>query len=224
VFRTPGENTGLPPAPGEVFLILSDRNGGYSYGNNLGIKLAKSFDLFSYLLILNNDTVLRENFLEEMTVCHESLRVRYNNGKTVLGATELGEDGRLHHHAFHYLHLPTGITFFKPVWPSFRYIVGACIFTGISAPLQDEKFFLYFDDAQYSKILLREGYRLESCDRSVFIHEVGGTSGEKTQSVILKSLLRFYWLHYPILLVIVLPIRILLLAYLWIKKLQSAFS
>jgi GT2 family glycosyltransferase len=100
----------------DVFLVRSDKNGGYSYGNNLGISFAKSLALFSYLLIINNDIVLKENFLEEMVNCYEGLRIRFKTEKIALGGTELGEDGRFHHKGFHYIHLLTGITFYSPLF------------------------------------------------------------------------------------------------------------
>jgi GT2 family glycosyltransferase len=222
VLSSPDEKPGRSPVPGEIILIRSGRNGGYSYGNNLGIRLAKSFSLFSHLLILNNDTVMKENFLEEMAGCFEDLRMKYKTEKLAFGATELGWDGKIHHHGFHYLHLLSGIMFLSPVFPSFRYIAGSCIFTDIGAPLMDESFFLYFDDAHYSKLLARNGYRLESSVRSVFIHEVGGTEIRNKQGMIFRGLLRFYWLNWPLLLPVVVPVRILLLVYLWIRRLTMA--
>jgi Predicted glycosyltransferases len=211
------EHIDIHPGPGEVILVWSGKNGGYSYGNNLGLRLAKSLALFSYLLIINNDIVLKDNFLEEMVNCYEDLRIRCKTEKIALGATELGEDGIIHHKGFHYIHLLTGITFSSPYFPSFKYIVGSCIFTDIGAPLMDESFFLYFDDTQYSKILHRNGYLLESSSRSLFIHEAGGTGKKNIQGMIFKSLIRFYRLNYPILLPVVVPVRIILIAYLCMK-------
>lgn len=215
--NTLNEHDDLHPVPREIFIIKSGKNGGYSYGNNLGIRLAGSPGMFSYLLIINNDIVLKENFLEEIVNCYEALRIRYKTEKIALGTTELGADGKIHHSGFHYIHLLSGITFPKPFFPSFKYIVGSCIFINIGAPLMDESFFLYFDDTQYSKILRRNGYILESSSRSRFIHDVGGTGKKNIQGMIFKSFLRFYRLNYPFLLPFVVPVRIVLIAYLCIK-------
>jgi len=214
----PDEQTDIHPSPAEALIIRSGKNGGYSYGNNLGLRLAKSIGLFKYLLIINNDIVLKENFLEEMINCYKGLQIRYNTEKIALGATEIGTDGKINHKGFQYIHLLSGITFSKPIFPSFKYIVGSCIFVDIGAPLMDESFFLYFDDTQYSKILSGNGYLLNSSSKSVFIHEVGGTEKNNLQGMIFKSLRRFYRLNYPILLPIVIPARFMLIVYLWIKK------
>jgi GT2 family glycosyltransferase len=202
---------------GEILIVKSARNGGYSYGNNIGIRLAKSINKFSYLLMINNDVVLTESFLEETVKRYEYLCNRYNTIKIALGATEVGINGKINHHGFHYLHLPSGITFASPVFPSFKYIVGSCIFTNIDAPLMDESFFLYFDDTQYSKILRRNGYILESSPHSLFVHEVGGSVIRDLQRQIFRSLRRFYLINYPLLLPVVIPLRLLLVIYLRIK-------
>lgn len=207
-----------PSLKGKVNMITSDSNDGYSGGNNLGMKLAKSFSIFSFLLIINNDVELKENFLEEMINRYEDLRRTCKTTKIALGATETGVNGIVHHNGFHYIHLLSGITFSKPLFPSFKYIVGSSIFMDIRAPLMDESFFLYFDDVQYSKILRRKGYILESSPRSFFIHEVGGTVKQNIEGLILKSLLRFYFLNYPYLLPLVIPVRLILILYLRIKN------
>ncbi|MEI6899602.1 MAG: glycosyltransferase family 2 protein [Bacteroidota bacterium] len=206
------------PDSGEIFIIRSATNGGYSSGNNLGIKLAKSMNIFNYLLIINNDVVLEPNFLEEMIKRYEYLHEIKGLNRIALGAIELGRSGKMIHHGFHFLHLPSGITFASSCFPSLKYIVGSAIFVDIDAPLMDESFFLYFDDIQYSKELSSRGYLLEKSPHSRLTHEVGGTFKEDVQWLIFKSMFRFYRLNYPFLLPLVVPIRILLILYLRVKS------
>ncbi|MEI6123986.1 MAG: glycosyltransferase [Bacteroidota bacterium] len=201
----------------EIVFLRASRNGGYSFGNNWGIRAAQSCGLFTHVLIINNDVVLKPSFLEEMLKQYQLLANRFDTELIALGATEMGGSGGVHHHGFHYIHLLTGITVFKPCFPSFKYIVGACIFLPIHAPLMDESFFLYFDDVQYTKILLRNNFLIQNYPDAVFVHDVGGTPKRNTQLLIYKSLLRFYRLNYPWLLPVVVPVRWLLLAYLWVK-------
>jgi len=54
-----------------VAIIELDRNYGFSKGNNIGIEYAlkKGAD---YVLLLNNDTVVKENFLEELVLVAEN--------------------------------------------------------------------------------------------------------------------------------------------------------
>lgn len=45
----------------QVVLIKSDRNGGYAYGINLGMRYAIKHIEFDYFLVINNDTITDEN-------------------------------------------------------------------------------------------------------------------------------------------------------------------
>ena len=50
----------------EVYLLKTDKNGGYSYGNNVGIKKAEELKA-SYILIMNNDILIKESdFLNKL--------------------------------------------------------------------------------------------------------------------------------------------------------------
>lgn len=58
--------------PENIILIESGRNNGYAYGNNIGIKYAVEQGA-EYICILNNDTVITEDFL---TPCIDELKKR----------------------------------------------------------------------------------------------------------------------------------------------------
>ena len=48
-----------------IVIIASELNGGFSYGNNLGIRYAMEQNCSSVIL-LNNDTVVAEDFFEKI--------------------------------------------------------------------------------------------------------------------------------------------------------------
>ncbi|MGL5965538.1 MAG: glycosyltransferase family 2 protein, partial [Fusobacteriaceae bacterium] len=48
-----------------VDVILSDKNGGFSYGNNFGIKYAIEKYNSEYFLLINNDTVSNEDIIDK---------------------------------------------------------------------------------------------------------------------------------------------------------------
>ena len=50
----------------KLILIKNDHNAGYSEGNNIGIKFSLGILNPDYILLLNNDTVVDENFLAEL--------------------------------------------------------------------------------------------------------------------------------------------------------------
>lgn len=218
-------NTHLPSNPPSfetITLLLADRNGGYAYGNNLGIRWAQRMGGFSFILILNNDVTLKETFLDVMHERLQELQHLHQTKKIALGAIELGMDGTIHHEGFHFLHIPTGIVFPKPMYPSLPYLVGAALFLPIHVPLMDESYFLYFDDIQYSQNLKKEGYFIETATNATYFHEPGGSILVHRQWVIFRSLVRFYAKNYPWLLPLVVPIRLLLIGYLAVKRLLRA--
>jgi len=62
-----------------LILIKSNKNGGFSYGNNIAIKYALKKNDFDYILLLNNDTIVDKLFLKEMVNTAENV---YNAGIT----------------------------------------------------------------------------------------------------------------------------------------------
>lgn len=49
-----------------IYVIQSERNGGYSYGNNVGIKFCESLGDFKFICIMNPDVILESNYLNEI--------------------------------------------------------------------------------------------------------------------------------------------------------------
>lgn len=74
----------------QIVLIKSTINGGFAYGNNLGIKQAQG----EYILLLNSDTILQEN-----TIAKSLRHLRnYKNGG-VVGCRMTYPNGRVQHTA-----------------------------------------------------------------------------------------------------------------------------
>ena len=59
-----------------VNLIESDKNGGYSYGINVGLNFAlrKKYD---YYLVINNDTVVTKKFIEPLISLSQKNKKRH---------------------------------------------------------------------------------------------------------------------------------------------------
>jgi len=193
----------------KIMIIKADLNGGYSFGNNVAIQYARKISAFTHLLIINNDVQLEDHFLEEMLKCFHHSRSGLKSDKIAMGATEFRISGKVNHWGYHYLNLFTGLSLSFPVFPSFKYIVGACILLPVEAPLMDESFFLYYDDAQYSKILKASGYLLKTCAKAKYIHDISHTTRKEKSMHIhaFRSMKLFYRKHYPVYLPVVLIIR-----------------
>lgn len=51
---------------GNVSVIQSEKNGGYSYGNNYGIRFAQAQKQYDYICIMNPDVIVPDNYFQEM--------------------------------------------------------------------------------------------------------------------------------------------------------------
>jgi len=185
--------------PKKVVLVTSPKNGGYAAGNNLGIRYAQRSGRFTNILIINNDVIPDPGFLEGLSEAYRESITKNPDLKIALGSREFGLNGKLNHNGFHYLNLPTGLVFPFPLWPSFRYIVGSCIYLPAGAPLMNEEYFLYFDDADYSKILLQNNYNLSLAVNVSYRHDKGTSTRENKDlyKTIFSSLKIFYLQYYP---------------------------
>lgn len=182
----------------KVYLISNDANNGFSSGNNIAIRFSNSYLQNSRLLLLNNDTVVEPDFIRLMSEEYEKLQ-KTHQAPIAMGATENSYYSRKETHTgFHYLHLLSGLALSKPVFPCFKYICGACLMIDNQVPIMDESYFLYFEDAEFSKRLLANGYVLCTTKKARYFHKV---SSSMTDSSVMiqhqfKSMWKFYRQHY----------------------------
>lgn len=195
-----------------ITLIKAKQNRGYSAGNNIGLTFAKKNTTITHTLVVNNDVVFEENFLETLLGCAHKLETKLQTHSFALGATETDMNGKNPHSGFHYLNLPSGLVCSFRIWPFFRYLAGSCLLLPIDTPLMDEKYFLYYDDCAYSKILLQKGFLLTTCPEALYRHEKGGTTGSRHAhyQTIYRSMKRFYKMYYPRYLPVVIASRFFL--------------
>ena len=185
--------------PERVVVIEAEKNGGYSSGNNLGIRYAQKAGDFTHILIINNDVLLSENFLTEMLRSYNLETTTANSPNIAMGAQIADKTGKIKSKGFYYLIVPFGLVTTFPWVPSFKYITGSCIFLPVNTPLMDEGYFLYYDDVEFSKILKRKDFVLSVSANSVYFHDEGGsTKGNPLRhQIIFRSMKRFYRLNYP---------------------------
>lgn len=194
------ERSELPVSGNDtVILFRSEKNGGYAFGNNLGMRYAKSNPAFSHMMVLNNDTYLFPDFFQELVALIKYLKSKKPIERMAIGACELNVVGRKKTNGFLYLNLLTGYTSSFPVIPFFRYITGSCIILPVSAPYFDESYFLYFEDTQYSRTLKSINYSLCESEELKYIHNSGANSELKNEikKIALSGMDRFFRINYP---------------------------
>lgn len=183
----------------KMHLIDAPSNGGFAAGNNLALRWAHQHTPDAWNLLLNNDTLVPEDFIEKLTAAAEELGRQYGT-PIALSATEYDYSKQYKRHAgMQYLSIPTGLCFSFPGWLRTPYLCGACLLTDPKAPLLDEGYFLYYEDTDYSKRLQEAGYMLLTTDRTHYYHKKGGSTSQNPRilSIQMKSLWRYYRLYYP---------------------------
>jgi Predicted glycosyltransferases len=165
------------------------RNLGYAAGNNYGLRAALA-DGFSFLLIVNNDIVVQPGFLQPLLDILQSDdrcgavtgKVLYRDSPSVINAAggrfsktlctgvnlRIGEldSGRLEQSEIDFV--PGMLMLLK------REVVERVGF-------MDERFFLYFEDLEYSLRIMKY-YKMSYTSRSVVFHKSGGGKRGKSYS------------------------------------------
>ncbi|MDP2647697.1 MAG: glycosyltransferase family 2 protein [Candidatus Yanofskybacteria bacterium] len=167
-----------------VALVRSEENTGFSGGNNLGISEAGKHNPDWYIFV-NNDTWLEPDFTER-------LAASLADKKGVVGIP-LKENGKVAYAG--------KITWFKPTLTHLydfpenlkgRYAIGAGIAIDRQAAEKlswDERYFLYFEDADFSERARSCGFLIQAVDKPV-IHHQGSVS---TRKLGWPALLRYHY-------------------------------
>jgi len=180
-------------------IIFSPKNLGFSGGNNLGITEAIN-NKADYILLLNNDTLVSEDFLEKLIEFAEknpkfgliSPKIYFAKGfefhKDRYGKEDLGK----------VIWYAGGVMDWKNVIGLHRgvdkvdkgqfddeeetdFASGCCMLIKKSViediGLLDEKYFLYYEDNDYSIRTKNAGYRIVYQPKSIIWHKNAGSTG-----------------------------------------------
>lgn len=172
-----------------IKILRNEENLGFAGGNNVGIKYAleKGAD---YIIVLNNDTVVPENFLDIL-----------NNDADIVGPViKFKRDGRWiydyggylnwwigrpkHYELPHYTRHSTPYTI--------HYLSGCCLAIKRSVfekiGLFDEKYFLYFEDLDFCLRAQKAGFKIALDPKVVIFHKLGGSTGRWSKTSIYHNL------------------------------------
>lgn len=170
-----------------IKLIRSDKNVGFSGGNNLGIKAANG----EYLLFLNNDTEVAPDFLEPLVDHFES------NPQTGIASPKIifyGTDDRIQYAGCTGINVWTGrgkiIGYLEKdqgqhdVSKSTGLIHGAAMMIPRKviekAGLMPELYFLYYEELDWSLMINRAGYSSHYVASSTIYHKESMSVGKSS--------------------------------------------
>ncbi len=190
----------------QAHLVRSQANLGFTGGNNLGVHWAiEQFDS-DYVLLLNNDTTVEAEFLNKLMAqavkfpeqgiitpkiyfypgreFHKKSYLKEERGKVFWYAG--GEVDRRHLDAFH-----RGVD--EVDRGHFDNQIESAFATGCAMFIKrevlekvgylDKRYFLYFEDVDFSLRAKKAGYKIGFCPKSVVWHKNAGSSGGSGSSL-----------------------------------------
>lgn len=182
-------------------LLLANQNDGFSAGNNIGIKYAENAD---YYLLLNNDTVVAPNFLENLMVGFEENKncgatiskiLYYSKPNTIWYAG--GNISKITARSEHY-HFNEKDTFTINTPQKVTFASGCCLCISRKVidkiGLLNENFFLYEEDADYCCRIIEAGFEIEYMPSSVIYHKVSASTGQGSPTSQFYSVRNKYYL------------------------------
>lgn len=195
-------------------LILNDTNTGYAKANNQGIRVAKG----KYILLLNNDTVVRKEALQKLV---EFADITPDAG--VIGSRLLNIDRTLQMSCYHFPTITNAIKeywfgqkgFFEKFAPKGNIpvtvdsVVGAAFLITPKAKekvgILDERYFAYFEDIDYCRQTWKKSLKVYYLPSSIITHYHGatfkklGNDTDRWRRLIPSSITYHGWLrHYAL--------------------------
>jgi len=167
----------------DAVLLRSDENLGTAGGNNRGIAYCLEHG-FDYVLVLNNDTVLTEDFLErlvaaagERTIVVPKILYHYDHRLISTHAGGFDWSRGVFRHTFHGRpDSPAASTPCEIETASFCCaLVPAAAFREVG--LLDERFFMYYEETDWLRQARGRGYRLLYRPEAVIYHRESASSG-----------------------------------------------
>ena len=182
------------------FVVRNEENLGFSGGNNVGIRRALE-NGSEWILLLNNDTWVEKDFIS-------ALKAKLGDLRGVVGVP-LVEDGQAAYAGkIQWLKVTLEHARLRPIIrhrKSDNYVIGGGVaihrnvFEKIG--LLDEKYFLYFEDADFSLKTQRAGFPLAVLEEPKAYHQVSSTTKKLGPSLLLRyhyrNSLYFNWKNGP---------------------------
>ncbi|MDO4728332.1 MAG: glycosyltransferase family 2 protein [Bacteroidota bacterium] len=167
-----------------IALIRSEKNGGFAYGNNLGIRFAIKQEDCKYIWILNNDTEVDKKALSALLKMHQpklilGSKLVYFHQKNLIQAV----GGKFNSTFYICTHIGANKPFATPKseFGNIDYPVGASIFVDRNfikeVGLMCEDYFLYFEELDWIYRAKKKGYRLDWVEQSIVYHKEGASIG-----------------------------------------------
>lgn len=166
-----------------IKLIKNKFNDGFASGNNIGIKYAKKFIHPDYIILLNNDTIVRRDFFEKIFNIDEkfdvaTVKILYASKDNIIwyaGGDLNTITGRTVHYGLNEndkkeFDVARDVTFAS----------GCCLIINLRViekiGLLSEDYFMYEEDTDYCYKIISNNYKIKYIPNAVIYHKVGMSS------------------------------------------------
>ncbi|NPV51691.1 MAG: glycosyltransferase family 2 protein [Candidatus Methanofastidiosum sp.] len=174
----------------KLILVQNEKNYGFTKGNNIGIKYAIKYLDPKYVLLLNNDTVVAKDFLDELVNVGEK-----NENVGFLGPKIYFYDFKGQKNIIQYAGSKQNLWFFNPKIigifevdhgqydqvKSFEYVHGSCLLAKVGMikeiGLLDEDFFSYREENDWGIRGIKKGWKSLYVPAAKIWHKGGKSSG-----------------------------------------------
>lgn len=167
-------------------VIVAEKNGGFAYGNNRGIEYAEMKYHPEYFLLLNNDTVVKSDFLNEMvnTALQQDRKECFVSGRVNYYSDRNKADYRGGYYDY-----KRGLGLYYNVLSErinerISFATGCLILISANAlkkvGLLDESYFMYSEDTEYSLRANKIGIPIFYNDNAVIYHKISASCGKNS--------------------------------------------
>jgi len=167
-------------------LIEAPSNGGFAKGNNIGIEYA-THNGADFVLLLNNDTLVEENFLSEMVSCYErhenvgiiGCKIMYNGQRDTIWYAG-GEIDFKRYYGYHYGEGQKDSPSFNEE-KEITFTTGCVMLIPKEVILKvgslPEEYFMYYEDVDYCLKVQKASYKIFYCPGATVYHKVSASTG-----------------------------------------------
>lgn len=168
-------------------VISSGKNGGFAFGNNIGIKYAMQNNA-DYVLLINNDTIVKKDFLSKL---FESLSENKNFGIVtglILNYYEKNKiwygGGEINWKRFYgyHCHENQDVDSVNLQGRNITFATGCLMLISVNTikevGLLPEEYFMYYEDVDYCAKVQEKGFSIYFNPNCVIYHKISASSGE----------------------------------------------
>lgn len=169
----------------KIIVVDSRKNGGFAYGNNIGIAIALKRQV-DYVLLLNNDTLVTSDFLDKLLDCFSekdnvgiaTCRIMYNEDRKKVWYA----GGQMDWNNLRAIHYNINEYEFKiQKIEEVDFASGCCMLISSKCLHEigglSEDYFMYCEDMDYCIKAQENGYRILYNPRAVIYHCVSSSGG-----------------------------------------------